>query len=110
MIRLLFLSTLLTSFLSIKKWFLNLPSSIPIVLKRTWRGRERAIAIIAGVFLATLVITTVFAYGSGLSKAALKDSVDDLLFDGKIVKSGKKDLAVELEKKGYDWIKEEINN
>ena len=32
-----------------------------------------------------------------------------VLFDGKIVKSGKKDLAVELEKKGYDWIKEEIN-
>ena len=33
-----------------------------------------------------------------------------ILFDGKIVKSGKKDLAIELEKKGYDWIKEEINN
>jgi Fe-S cluster assembly ATP-binding protein len=33
-----------------------------------------------------------------------------VLFDGKIVKSGKKDLAVELEKKGYDWIKEGINN
>ena len=33
-----------------------------------------------------------------------------VLFDGKIVKSGKKDLAVKLEKKGYDWIKEEINN
>ena len=33
-----------------------------------------------------------------------------VLFDGKIVKSGKKDLAVELENKGYDWIKEEINN
>ncbi len=33
-----------------------------------------------------------------------------VLFDGKIVKSGKKDLAIELENKGYDWIKEEINN
>ena len=32
-----------------------------------------------------------------------------VLFDGKIVKSGKKDLAVEIEKKGYDWIKKEIN-
>ncbi len=31
-----------------------------------------------------------------------------VLFDGKIVKSGNKELAVELEKKGYDWIKEEI--
>tara|TARA_B100001123_G_scaffold86607_1_gene99534 strand:- start:377 stop:1129 length:753 start_codon:yes stop_codon:yes gene_type:complete len=33
-----------------------------------------------------------------------------VLFDGKIVKSGDKDLAIELENKGYDWIKEEINN
>ena len=33
-----------------------------------------------------------------------------VLFDGKIVKSGNKDLAIELENKGYDWIKEEINN
>ena len=29
-----------------------------------------------------------------------------VLFDGKIVKSGTKKLAHELEKKGYDWIKE----
>lgn len=29
-----------------------------------------------------------------------------VLFDGKIAKSGTKDLAVELEDKGYDWIKE----
>ena len=32
-----------------------------------------------------------------------------VLYDGKIVKSGTKDLAHELEKKGYDWIKEEVN-
>ena len=31
-----------------------------------------------------------------------------VLFDGKIVKSGTKDLALELEEKGYDWIKEEV--
>ena len=30
-----------------------------------------------------------------------------VLFDGKIVKSGGKELAQELEKRGYDWIKEE---
>ncbi len=30
-----------------------------------------------------------------------------VLFDGKIVKSGSKDLALELEEKGYDWIKAE---
>lgn len=30
-----------------------------------------------------------------------------VLFDGKIVKSGPKELALELEERGYDWIKEE---
>ena len=32
-----------------------------------------------------------------------------VLYNGKIVKSGTKELALELEEKGYDWIKEEIN-
>ncbi|MAP80280.1 MAG: Fe-S cluster assembly ATPase SufC [Aequorivita sp.] len=31
-----------------------------------------------------------------------------VLMDGKIVKSGTKELAYELEEKGYDWIKEEM--
>lgn len=31
-----------------------------------------------------------------------------VLHDGKIVKSGTKELALELEEKGYDWIKEEL--
>ena len=31
-----------------------------------------------------------------------------VLYDGKIVKSGDKNLALELEEKGYDWIKKEI--
>ena len=31
-----------------------------------------------------------------------------VLFDGRIVKSGTKELALELEAKGYDWIKEEV--
>lgn len=31
-----------------------------------------------------------------------------VLYDGKIVKSGPKELALELEEKGYDWIKEEV--
>jgi Fe-S cluster assembly ATP-binding protein len=30
-----------------------------------------------------------------------------VLYNGKIVKSGPKELALELEEKGYDWIKEE---
>ncbi len=32
-----------------------------------------------------------------------------VLHNGKIVKSGTKELAHELEEKGYDWIKEEVN-
>jgi Fe-S cluster assembly ATP-binding protein len=31
-----------------------------------------------------------------------------VLMDGKIVKSGGKELAYELEEKGYDWIKSEL--
>ena len=30
-----------------------------------------------------------------------------VMFDGRIVKSGDKSLALELEEKGYDWVKEE---
>lgn len=33
-----------------------------------------------------------------------------VLYKGRIVKSGSKDLALELEEKGYDWIKEEIDS
>jgi len=29
-----------------------------------------------------------------------------VLYDGRIVKSGTKELALELEEKGYDWLKE----
>jgi len=32
-----------------------------------------------------------------------------VLYNGRIVKSGGKELAHELEEKGYDWIKEEVN-
>jgi len=31
-----------------------------------------------------------------------------VLYDGKIVKTGGKELALQLEEKGYDWIKEEL--
>jgi len=31
-----------------------------------------------------------------------------VLVDGRIVRSGGKELALELEEKGYDWIKEDI--
>jgi Fe-S cluster assembly ATP-binding protein len=32
-----------------------------------------------------------------------------VLYKGKIIKSGSKELALELEDKGYDWIKEHVN-
>ncbi len=33
-----------------------------------------------------------------------------VMYDGKIVKSGPKELALELEAKGYDWIKKELGD
>jgi Fe-S cluster assembly ATP-binding protein len=33
-----------------------------------------------------------------------------VLYDGRIVKSAGKELALELEEKGYDWIKKEVDN
>jgi Fe-S cluster assembly ATP-binding protein len=32
-----------------------------------------------------------------------------VLYKGRIVKSGGKELALELEKRGYDWVKEEVD-
>ncbi len=32
-----------------------------------------------------------------------------VLYDGRIVKTGGKELALELEERGYDWIKEEVD-
>ncbi|MCB1229752.1 MAG: Fe-S cluster assembly ATPase SufC [Verrucomicrobiae bacterium] len=31
-----------------------------------------------------------------------------VMFDGRIIRSGDKELALELEEKGYDWVKEEL--
>ncbi len=33
-----------------------------------------------------------------------------VLYNGRIVKSGSKELALELEEKGYDWLKEEVQS
>ncbi len=33
-----------------------------------------------------------------------------VLYDGRIVKTGGKELALQLEEQGYDWIKQEIDN
>jgi Fe-S cluster assembly ATP-binding protein len=31
-----------------------------------------------------------------------------VMMDGRIVRTGPKELALELEEKGYDWLKEEV--
>ena len=53
---------------------------------------------------ATLVIT----HYQRLLDYIIPDFVH-VLYDGKIVKSGGKELAFELEEKGYDWIKKEAS-
>ena len=52
---------------------------------------------------ATLVIT----HYQRLLDYIIPDFVH-VMYDGRIVKSGGKELALELEDKGYDWIKEEV--
>ena len=47
-------------------------------------GGERGLAVIAGVFLASLVITTVLAYGVGLSQLFFEESLKSEPFDAKI--------------------------
>ena len=40
--------------------------------------------------------------------AYIVPDVVHVMWDGQIVRSGDKSLALELEKKGYDWVKEEL--
>ena len=54
----------------LEKWrrrIRDAPENIRLASQSAWRGRERGLAVVAGVFLASLVITTVIAYGIGLS-------------------------------------------
>jgi len=62
----------------------DLPSNFRLATLGAWRGRERGLAVIAGVFLASLVITTVLAYGVGLSQLFLAESLNSEPFDAKI--------------------------
>jgi Fe-S cluster assembly ATP-binding protein len=52
---------------------------------------------------ATIVIT----HYQRLLEYIIPDFVH-VLYNGRIVKSGGKELALELEKRGYDWVKEEV--
>jgi len=62
----------------------SLPDNLIMAAKSAWIGRERGLAVFAGVFLASLVITTVVAYGVGLSQAFLQFSLEEEIFDVKM--------------------------
>ena len=60
------------------------PAQLRLAAMSAWRGKERGLAVIAGVFLASLVITTVLAYGVGLSQLFFEESLSGEPFDAKI--------------------------
>ena len=70
--------------LPLKTRLLSLPDNLMMAAKGAWRGRERVLAVFAGVFMASLVITTVLAYAVGLSGAFLQYSLQESIFDAKV--------------------------
>ena len=64
--------------------FSNTTANLSTAIRSAWRGRERGLAVFAGVFLASLVITTVFAYGVGLAQSALQRGLSDEVYDAKV--------------------------
>jgi len=60
------------------------PENIRLASQSAWRGRERGLAVVAGVFLASLVITTVLSYGVGLSQIFFDESLSGEPIDAKI--------------------------
>ena len=69
---------------TLREVFEAFPDVVVMATKSAWRGRERVLAVFAGVFLSSLVITTVLAYSAGLSLAFLQVSLESEVFDGKI--------------------------
>ena len=70
----------------IEKWknrFRDLPDNLRIAGLTSWRDKERGLAVFAGVFLASLVITLVLVYGVGLSQIFLEESLEQTVFDKK---------------------------
>ena len=71
----------------IEKWrrrVRDAPENIRLASQSAWRGRERGLAVVAGVFLASLVITTVLSYGVGLSQIFFDESLSGEPIDAKI--------------------------
>lgn len=60
------------------------PDNLRLATIGAWRGRERGMAVFAGVFLASLVITTVLSYGVGLSQVFFEESLENNIFDAKV--------------------------
>ena len=60
------------------------PENIRLASQSAWRGRERGLAVVAGVFLASLVITTVLSYGVGLSQIFFDESLSGEPIDAKV--------------------------
>ena len=57
------------------------PNNIRLAIQSAWRGRERGLAIFAGVFLASLVMTTVLGYAVGLNQTFFQASLGNDVFD-----------------------------
>ncbi len=62
----------------------DLPDNLRLAALGAWRGRERGMAVFAGVFLASLVITTVLSYGVGLSQVFFEGSLEVNVIDAKV--------------------------
>ena len=62
----------------------DLPDNLRLAALGAWRARERGMAVFAGVFLSSLVITTVLAYGVGLSQAFFDGFLEVNVFDAKV--------------------------
>ena len=60
------------------------PDNLRLAVLGAWRARERGMAVFAGVFLSSLVITTVLAYGVGLSQAFFEGFLEVNVFDAKV--------------------------
>ena len=69
---------------SFRSRWLAAPNNISMAMSSAWRGRERGLAIFAGVFLSSLVITTVLAYAVGLNQAFFAFSLEGDEFDAKV--------------------------
>ena len=67
-----------------KRNWLAAPNNISLAVKSAWRARERGLAIFAGVFLSSLVITTVLAYAVGLNQGFFQFSLEGEVFDAKL--------------------------